>query len=141
MCNVNEPGLLWLEAEPECALFGVHALLGVHALATTSALIRFSETVSEQKGYGIVSDNGLLLYLLLSPNLWDIKRMVKRNKFFSSFFIHVVGNNEACVYFTNYLKLSESEKFSFDGIPFSRDNLPAKTQTFFTEPLESASSL
>lgn len=66
MCNVNEPGLLWLETEPECALFGVHALFGVPALATTSALISFSETVSEWESYGIISDNGLLLYLLLS---------------------------------------------------------------------------
>lgn len=43
--------------------------------------------------------------------------------------------------FTNYLELSDAEKFSFDGIPFSGDNLPAKTQTFFIKPLESASFL
>lgn len=78
VCNVNEPRLLWLKIEPECALFGVHAL------ATTSALISFSEDVSEWKGYGIISDNGLLFYLLLFPNLWDVKRVVKRNNFFSS---------------------------------------------------------
>lgn len=133
MCNVNEL-LLWLKTEPECALFGVHAL------ATTSALIRFSETVSEWKGYGITSDNGLLFYLLLFPNLWDMKRMVKRNNLFSTV-IHAVDKNEACMYLTNYVKLSDAEKFSFDGIPFSRDNLPAKNQTFFIQPLESASFL
>lgn len=77
-CNVNEPRLLWLKTEPECALFGVHAL------ATTSALISFPETVSVVKGYGIISDNGLLFYFLLFPNLWNIKRIVKRSNFFSS---------------------------------------------------------
>lgn len=131
-CNVNEPRLLWLKTEPECALFGVHAL------ATTSALISFPETVSVVKGYGIISDNGLLFYFLLFPNLWNIKRIVKRSNFFSSDF---VGKNQACMDFTNYLELSDAEKFSFDGIPFSGDNLPAKTQTFFIKPLESASFL
>lgn len=44
----------------------------------------FSKTVSEWKGYGIIIDNGLLFYLVLLPNLGDIKRMVKRDDFFSS---------------------------------------------------------
>lgn len=39
------------------------------------------------------------------------------------------------MYFTNYLKLLDAEKFSLDGIPFSRDNLPAKKQIFFYKAL------
>lgn len=34
------------------------------------------------------------------------------------------------MYFINDLRLSDAEKFSFDGIPFPRDNLPAKKTIF-----------
>lgn len=41
-----------------------------------------------------------------------------------------MGKNEAYMYFINDLRLSDAEKFSFDGIPFPKDNLPAKKTIF-----------
>lgn len=132
MYNVNEPRLLLLKIEYECALFWVHAL------ATASSLISFSKTVSEWKGYGIISDNGLLFYLVLFPNLWDIKRMVKRNNFFSSE-ASMLWAKWSMYVFHKWSETQIQTSLALMELPFQGTICLPKRSVFFIRLLEPAS--
>lgn len=110
----------------------------MHALATTSCLISFSKALSEWKCYGIISDNGLSFYLVLFPNLWDIKRMVKRNNFFLSQ-LSMLWAERSTYVFHKQSKTLRSRQVRLKELPFQGTICLPKRSVFFIKLLEPAS--
>lgn len=99
----------------------------------------FSKTVSEWKGYGIIIDNGLLFFLVLFPNLGDIKRMVKRNNFFSSEVFTLWEKWRMCVLHKLSETLRSRQAQLWQNSLFKWQFACQKKSVFFMQLLEPAS--
>lgn len=99
----------------------------------------FSKTVSEWKGYGIIIDNGLLFYLVLLPNLGDIKRMVKRDDFFSSEVFTLWEKRSMYVLHKLFETLRSRQAQLWQNFLFKGQFACQKKSVFFMQLLEPAS--